>query len=99
MRTSVSLAASLCLMILSNVAPAQAGSRYSCHDCTPTWMSVIVKGGTAHDVPFPTRRGNLISHFDANGVPQSIVTPVDSHEELVEIPCVETEKTYSWFDS
>jgi hypothetical protein len=57
-------------------------------------MSVIVFGGSAHAVPEPTRRGNFIGHFDANGVPQSIVTPVDSHEEFVEVPC----ETPVWYD-
>lgn len=98
MRTSVSLAASLCLFFLSTAGPVQAESSYDCPSkCVPTLMSVIVKSGSnGHDVPHPTRRGNFIGHFDANGVPQSIVTPVDSYEEIVEVPC---EDNTDWYPS
>jgi hypothetical protein len=98
MRTSVSLAASLCLMAISGIVPAQAGTSYGCHNCVPTFMSIVTSSGS-HGVPDPTRRGRFVSHFDSVGVPQSIVTPADSGEQLVEVPCEEPKNTwYSWFD-
>ena len=102
MRTSVSYAASLCLVTLTSVVPAQAGSLYGCHDeCTPTTMSTLVTSGT-HDVPFPTRIGRFISHFDSVGVPQSIVTPEGSHLVVTEIPCPPVVKNgffWSFYDN
>ncbi|HEY9011035.1 MAG TPA: hypothetical protein VIN06_08445 [Devosia sp.] len=95
MRTVVSLAALLSLTFLT-APPAQAGYSYECHSCTPTFMTVLVHSGT-HGVPDPKRIGNFIGHFDANGVPQSIVTPEETHEEIVEGPCVETSNGFLWW--
>lgn len=98
MRTSVAQIASLALIVLGfTVPPAQAGSN-GCHSCVPTFLSVLVKSGT-HGTPNPSRIGDFIGHFDAAGVPQSIVEPSDTHVEIVEGPCEPVIKKYGKYRS
>ena len=56
--------------------PVQANSICIKQVCTTTYKT--------WSVPNPTRRGNFISHFDAQGVPQSIVTPSETDTTCVE---------------
>lgn len=86
MRTVLPLAASAALLALTAITPTQVQAGYSCHACTMLIQTIVGSGG-GHTVPNPTRRGDYIGHFDANGIPQSIVTPADNHIEESEVPC------------
>lgn len=77
MRNALSLiAASLLLTTGSTVFQVTQAQAL---ECTTTYHN--------YGVPDPTRRGVFISHFGANGAPQSIVTSSDS-----ETTCVEPEE-------
>lgn len=92
MKSTLLLAVPAVILGMAAASPARAGEG-SCdyQSCTPTFVTVfeLVQGGSVPGVPFPTRRGAFISHFDEGGAPRSLVTPVESSlkETLVEVPC------------
>lgn len=60
--------ASLALGAAAIATPVQANGATT--ECTTTYHN--------YNVPNPTKKSPFVGHFDANGVPQSIVTPSDS---------------------
>lgn len=66
-------------MLGASALPTPSTAGESCYylPCTTTYHQ--------YTVPNPTRRGMFISHFDENGVPQSIVTPSDSDTTCTEV--------------
>ena len=83
MHKVLSLIALSSLLSVSAVAtPVQAVNGCMTLECVVSYKT--------YSVPNPTRRGNFISHFDAQGVPQSIVTPSET-----DVTCTEVQKTSS----
>src|SRR5690606_25979990 len=85
MRTLVTLATGSILMVMLASTPSQAGSS-GCHSCTPSIVWKIAISGT-HGVPGPSRNGRFVGHFDANCVPQSIITLSTSGAYSEVVPC------------
>lgn len=97
MRTLVSLAMSATMIGMIAVTPAAAGSYNGCQTCIPTIIRTVF--GSAHPgTPDPTRRGLFISHFDSNGVPQSLITQAETYIVETEVPCPPKTHDWSWDD-